>query len=349
MKFVFSFLLLILLAQFATATTPFKCDGKFYVVLVIENKSVLQEIDMLLNGTIQKRLIPLSEPQRQVTALGMSIRDMHLYGLDFDTKELLKIDAEGKIVSLGVPEALDMSLEYWAGDVDPQGTHLTVIGVDKQQGKDVRTYRISLFTTRHYAGVSSIIANVPTLMTDFVTDPTINATYAFDKTNRQIVSMNGSVIQHYQHQKIAPFLEGLFFDRNGNLFGYGSSSESEQSILYAIDKIRGGTIPIDIGAKGRYGDGCSCPHTLTFTRTITPEIVNSCDEITIHYEIINKSGIGRTISFEDVLPEGFIIEKMTNRTFTLATVESGEGTKLAVHPSIRCIDGQKCNYFTSKT
>jgi gliding motility-associated-like protein len=340
MKFVLSLLPLMLSAQIAISTTPFKCDGKFYVVMVVDNKSVLQEIDMAFNGTIQKRIIPLNEPQRQVTALGMSIRDMHLYGLDFDTKELLKIDAAGKVESLGVPEALNTSLEYWAGDVDPQGTHLTVIGMDKQKGQDVAIYRISLFTPRHYAGISSIISGVPTLITDFVADPTITAVYAFDKANRQIVTINGSSIQHYQHQKVALFLEGLFFDRQGNLFGYGSSNESEQSTLYAIDKIRGSMTPIDLGTKGRYGDGCSCPHTMTFTRTITPEIVNSCDEITIQYEIINKSGIGRTIHFEDVLPENFIIQEMTNRTFTLATVESGEGTNRLFIPRLDMLMGK---------
>lgn len=340
MKIVSVLLILIFLIQSAIATTPFICDGKFYVVMVVDNKSVLQEIYLTPSGTIQKRLIPLNQPQRQVTALGMSIRDMHLYGLDFDTKELLKIDAEGKVESLGVPEALNTSLEYWAGDVDPQGTHLTVIGMDKQKGQDVVTYRISLFTPRHYAGISSIISGVPTLITDFVADPTITVVYAFDKINRQIVTMNGSNIQHYQHQKVAPFLEGLFFDRQGNLFGYGSNNESEQSTLYAIDKIRGSMIPIDIGTKGRYGDGCSCPHTMTFTRTITPEIVNSCDEITIQYEIINKSGVGRTIHFEDVLPENFIIQEMTNRTFTLATVESGEGTNRLFIPRLDILMGK---------
>ncbi len=340
MKFVLSLLPFMLWSQMIMATTPFQCDSKFYIIMVVDNKSVLQEIDMTLSGTVQKRIIPISEPQRQVTALGMSIRDMHLYGLDFDTKELLKIDAEGNIESLGVPEALNTSLEYWAGDVDPQGTHLTVVGTDKQKGQDVAIYRISLFTPRHYAGLSSIISGLPTLITDFVADPTITAVYAFDKANRQIVTINGSTIQHYQHQKVSPFLEGLFFDRQGNLFGYGSSNESEQSTLYAIDKIRGSMTPIDVGTKGRYSDGCSCPHTITFTRTITPEIVNSCDEITIQYEIINKSGVGRTIDFEDVLPENFTIQAMTNRTFTLATVESGEGTNRLFIPRLDMLMGK---------
>lgn len=322
------------------ASTPFACDGKFYTVLSIDNKSVLQELSVSSTETVAKRTIELSQPNRQITAIGMSVKDMHLYGLDFDTKELLKIDATGKVESLGVPENLNTDLIYWAGDVSAEGNHLIVIGHNRQLQEDTHIYRIALFSPNHYAGISSVISDLPTIITDIATDPVRGVMYCFDKQNRQIAVLGGSNVTHYQHQKISPYIESIFFDRSGQLFGYGATSEWEHNTLYAIDKLRGSILPISVAARGAFGDGCSCPYTLSFERTITPENPTSCEEITIDYAITNHTGTGRVADFEDILPEDFIIESVVDHTFTLATIESAEASNAFIIPSLDILKGE---------
>ncbi len=343
MKSIFFTLLLMATTFVSQASSPFQCSGKFYTVLAVDNQSVLQELSL---SSSEKRMIPLSEPNRQITAIGISVKDMHLYGLDFDTKELLRIDANGVVEALGVPENLNTDLTYWAGDVSAEGSHLVVIAHDRQQQKDTYVFRINLFSPNYYAGITSLISNVPTIITDIATDPVRGVTYCFDKQNRQIAVFGGSSVSHYLHQKINPFIESLFFDRNGQLFGYGSSSEWEHNTLYAINKIGGNAIPVSTATKGSFGDGCSCPYTITFERTITPEQTTSCDELTVNYKIVNYSGTGRSANFEDILPSGFIIESVVDHTFTLATIESAEQTNSFLIPNLDILINE--NFITIK-
>lgn len=310
------------LAAFSQA---FTCDGSFYVIMRDNGRSFLQNIRHGNNP--ENKEIPLNDPGRRYTCLGMSIVDLHLYALDFDTKELLRIDAAGRVTSLGIPENLDLNLEYWAGDVAPEGRRLVVIGRNKTTGVDTRVFSITLDSPNHYAGSSGIISDVPTAITDIATDPIRGITYGFDKTNRQVVVLNVNQVTHHLHIAIEPVMESLFFDKNGHLFGYGATgNQQEQSILFALDKIKGGATVAESYRTGTFGDGCSCPYTMSFFRSVQPEVLAPCSEFTIEYTIINQAGIGKTgVLFEDVLPQPFTITEVTEHTWTLAEVDSGPG------------------------
>ncbi len=303
----------------------FTCDGSFFVVMRANGKSFLQHIRY--GGNPESEEAPLSEPNRRYTCLGMNIGDLHLYALDFDTKELLRINAGGLVTSLGVPENLDTDLEYWAGEVAPEGRRLIVIGRNKTTGADARVFSITLDSPNHYAGSSGVISDVPTAITDIATDPIRGITYGFDKTNRQVIVLNVNQVTHHLHKAIEPVMESLFFDKNGNLYGYGADgNQQEHSILYAIDKIKGEAVAVKSYRTGAFGDGCSCPYTMSFFRSVQPETLAPCSEFIIEYTIINHAGIGKTgVLFEDVLPAPFTITEVTEHTWTLAEVDSGPG------------------------
>lgn len=320
----------------------FPCDGSFYVVMKVNNESVLQNMWLDASNKVQTRTIALSEPNRQYTCLGLSIFDLHLYALDFDTKELLRIDANGIVTSLGIPEDLDTTLEYWAGDISPEGRQLVVIGKNKITGADVTFFRINLASSNYYAGRSSVISSYPTAITDIATDPVRGILYGYDKRNKQIVVIGTSTVSHHLHKPIPDWMESLFFDRKGNLYGYGSSgSEDEQSVLYAIDKIGGAATSLGLGKNGNLGDGCSCPYTMTFTRTISPSVLLPCSDFVIDYEIINHAGIGKTgVLFKDILPDEFTITEMVDHSFSFGRVESAEGTPELVISNLDILIGR---------
>ncbi|MEM9886893.1 MAG: gliding motility-associated C-terminal domain-containing protein [Bacteroidota bacterium] len=333
--------------SFSANSQAFLCDDSFYVIAQGNDGSFLEAIQKNAdNEVVSTRKIELSAPERQYTCLGMSIADMHLYALDFNTKELLRINALGEVSNLGVPENLNLDLEYWAGDVAPEGRRLVVIGRDKASGKDQHVFTINLVSENHYAGSAGIVSNFPAATTDLAIDPIRGVMYGYDKNQKQIIVIGTNNFTHYQHQAVEPFLEGLFFDKHGHLFAFGGS-EIEQSILYAVDKITGEVQALEATSKGRYSDGCSCPYRMKFYREIEPKVLTPCQEFTIHYTILNEAGQGKaSIYFEDVLPEEVTILEMTEHSFTLATVESGAGSNKLVIPNLDVLIGK--NVITIK-
>ncbi|MCB0629104.1 MAG: gliding motility-associated C-terminal domain-containing protein [Saprospiraceae bacterium] len=320
----------------------FLCDHTFYVIMQENGESRLYNFRLEEGNELRRIQIPLSEPQRRYTCLGMSIEDLYMYALDYDTKELLRIDASGKVTSLGVPDHLDIALEYVAGDVMPEGRRLFVVGRDKASGRDKEVYSINLTVDNYYAGSAGLVSNYPTYITDLATDPITGVTYGYDKANKQLVVLGTNNVSHHNHQKIEPAFESLFFDEKGNLYGYGSNAGgAEQSTLYAIDKVKGGATRITSNVAGQFGDGCSCPATMTFTRTIRPDRVFPCSEVTIDYRIVNHSGIGKTdIVFEDVLPPEWTIAAVEEHTFTLANIEKGVGGNELYIPILDVLIGE---------
>jgi gliding motility-associated-like protein len=331
-----------LLGTVSVFPQAFPCDHTFYVILQEKGESRLYNFRLEDGNQLSRKLIPLSEPQRRYTCVGMSIEDMHIYALDYDTKELLRIDAAGKVSSLGVPEHLDTSLEYLAGEVTPEGRRLFVVGRDKVTGVDKEVYNINLTVYNYYAGSAGLVSNYPTTITDVATDPISGVTYGYDRANRQLVVIGVNSVSHHNHQKIEPAFESLFFDERGQLYGYGGNSGgTEQSMLYAIDKIKGGVNLIKADVAGLNGDGCSCPATMTFTRTLTPDRVFPCSEVRIDYRINNRSGIGKTdIVFEDLLPEILTITAIDEHTFTLAKIENGVGGNQLYIPILDILIGE---------
>lgn len=335
MKTPLLYFLLLLTSSPVLLAQAFQCDKRFYIVGRNNSGSFLEACTLSLEGEIQKERIELSAPERQYTCLGLSIDDMHLYALDFNSKELLRINANGAVENLGVPENLNTELEYWAGTVSPSGRTLTVIGYSKVEQKDKVVYSISLLREDYYAGIISIVSTFPTALADLALDPTRGVLYGFDKQQQQIIVIGTNTITHHQHKKVTAYAEGLFFDEFGQLYAYGGGGVSEQTALYKVDKISGEFERIANLTQGRFGDACSCPYRLKFERTVTPEVLVPCEEFTIQYTILNTAGEGKTgVLLEDILPESVVITEVVEHTFTLATIESDVGTSLFYIPNL---------------
>ncbi|MEM1327290.1 MAG: gliding motility-associated C-terminal domain-containing protein [Bacteroidota bacterium] len=324
-------------ALFAQA---FQCNDRFYLIGQSAAGSFLEANYWDENGTLRAEEITLSEPDRQYTCLGMSIQDMHLYALDFNTKELLRINADGQVDNLGVPEALRTDLEYWAGYVAPEGRRLVVVGYDKTEGRDKEIYSINLVREGNYAGVTQVVSTLPTQITDISLDPVYGTLYGYDKRNKQIVSIGTNSITHHQHRKVGELVEGLFFDEFGQLYAYGGG-EIEQSTLYKINKFNGEFETIASVTRGQFSDACSCAFRMRFERTVTPHYIVPCEPFTIEYTIFNSAGEGKTGGFlEDILPESIVITEVVDHTFTLATIESGVSSSVFSIPNLDILIGE---------
>lgn len=312
------------------AGQPLTCDGAFYLTTVSGSGSQLHRIERNPETrVIRSEEIPLSEPSTRLTCLGLSVQDMYLYALDFNTYELLRIDRAGRITRLGIPEKLDtQNYDYFAGEVGPGGGSLTVIAREKGTGLDKALYNISLTGPRYVANPLTIISENGVALTDLATDPTTGIRYGFDKIGKRIVVLNGGSITTYKHQNLPVMVSSLFFDRKGDLYGYGDpGGGSNYTELFYLNKNTGKEEGLWQGPSGGETDGCSCPFTVTFTRTVTPAVVLPCSEILIEYRITNYTGVGRLSTvFEDELPAPFTISSVEPGSTSIFIMRSGPGS-----------------------
>lgn len=316
----------------------FPCDGAFYFASTNqEGESRFYRLQMKeADRSFEVEEIPLiSDRKRHLTCLGYNVKDRMIYGLDFNSYELLRIDQEGNLNSLGVPENLDTSFLYYAGDMTADGRRLVVIARNPVTGLDERVYSIQVNDPpRYYAGFFPVVSDVPVAMSDISVDPLVGVTYGFDYLGGQLVetSRNGSTTAHHSPFPIDKVSEGfgaLFFGRSGQLYGLASPGRpgGEQNSLYMINKSRGGTEKIGTAAGGADTDGCGCPFMIEFYKEISPAEIVGCQEVRIDYVINNHAGIGQVYTrVEDMLPEIMQIKELQMENLFTVEVKSGVGS-----------------------
>lgn len=333
MRVGYSFSLLISLLMGASGIVlgqKFACDGSMYYVATDQSDvSHLYRIAIEENGqSFGTREVRLDTSQkRHITAIGYNVRDQFIYGLDFNTYELLQIRQNGEVNSFGIPENLDTSFVYYAGEMTADGKSLLVIAHNKNLGVDERIYSIPINNQPYpYAGYLSIVSDLPVAMADITVDPYVGTLYAFDNLNAQVVETSQSGFTSGTHRKfeqVEPRFGALFFDIKGQMYGLGGTG-SIQNRLYHIDKVTGSTNDLDESSGGQDSDGCGCPFTIEILKTITPDTIYECGTVYIEYNVINRAGIGQVgVSMEDLLPPEFEITSITIPSSLSATIKSG--------------------------
>lgn len=334
---ILAILCLSLFISASVTAQEFPCDGSFYFVATNSDtgSKFYRMFKKGLNNSFDYEELPFDNPgKRHITCLGYNTRDQKIYGLDFNTYELLRIERNGKIQSLGVPVNLDTTYKYYAGEMTPDGRGLMVIARNPKTGIDDRVYMVRVNSPPdHYAGYFSIISDVPVAMSDLTIDPVVGVTYGFDLLNGQIVvtDLTGltstSLVRKFE--KISQGFGSLFFDRNGQMYGLGSPGRDggEQSVLYEIEKGSGKSSRLASIVGGRDTDGCACPYTIEFQKRINPVKIVGCDQVTIEYSVINRAGIGQLgINLLDHLPPDFNIVDIIMDNIFLVNIHSGIGS-----------------------
>lgn len=336
LKFIFLSIICMTMLLFNLKGQEFPCDGSIYYVgtnTVVGSKLYKLNVDPLTRQ-IRTEELPLSNPDgRHITALGYNVRDRMLYGLDFNTNELLRINSQGDLQVLAQKE-IDPVYEFYSGGMSANGRRLLLIGRNKDTGQDDRLYSIQVNEPGYPIGFFALNANRPVKMTDYAINPRTGIGYSFDEDRQQLVEMSdsGFAFTDLGHKEVNQVFGALFFDRGGNLYGIGRSGggSGEQTTIYGIDKGTGLTERITQVPGGRDADACGCPYTLDFKKRIYPKAVDGCGEITIEYSSLNHGGIGQVgVQLRDTLPEGFMITsvELPQEDVFIRKI-SGEGTNI---------------------
>lgn len=320
MKWILSIVFFVL-GSTAMIGQQFECDGEFYLVIYTESKgeSVLYQISE--NGDkFSYKEIQLSEARR-LTGLFYNLLDKYLYAIDVNTNELIKMTSEGQVSSQGVIEDLSSDFVISAGHFHPSGEAPFFPAYEKAFEKDTRIYSLNLQRAR--VGYLGITGAHPVKVLDLATDPFTGTMFGFDNLRGTILQMSVSgttASLDFENTGISD-IDALFFNKEGTLFGYSPSSG-----MYEIDINDGSLKRLVKVPEGTHADGCSCPYTYSFEKTVAPREVLPCETFEVAYNFTNYTGGGRIVfNFKDSFPEGFeIVDMDTDVLQTFSIVNDDE-------------------------
>jgi gliding motility-associated-like protein len=334
--------ILCLLSQ-ALIAQPVACDGSVYYASGAANTNQLKKLNInAVSGEITESILTLDDDSYTLTCLGYNVRDEFIYALDAETKAFLRIDGEGHVTNLGVPENLNLDYEFSAGLCLAHGRDFVFVGHDPVSNTDKELYSINIEAPAPYAGRVPILSDGNVRIEDMVIDPITGTFYAFDGLNQQLVFLNiGGLVSSYQHESISKDIRGLFFNHKGTLFGIGNG-------LYQFDKTTGEATKISEESVGLLGDACGCPFTFEYYTHISPASTLPCTELTIEYDFVNTSGTPRSwLMLKDTFPEGFQITEVNN-ILAPAIIVNGVGSNILFIDRFEVLLGEQSSNFTIK-
>ena len=298
-------ILFFFIARTLSLAQPFSCDGAIHLIVYddYEKETILYTLTVQ-DGYWEQKKTFLSE-KRKLTALVYNVSDNFLYCLDSKSFEVIKIEKNGQLFSLGRPRNIDTTLIFHAATISPDGRGMMLISYSPNQEKNISFHNVNLSGQGGLGGAFGVTSAFPANVGDFATDPITGAIYGYDNKNKSLVTVGiGGAISSltYPSTEVSD-MDAVFFDREGQLYGYSPSRG-----LYKINKANGRIQYLERGPQGDYADGCSCPYTYEFTKEIIPSKILMCDTFEVEYFFKNRLGIAQAwITLEDSFPQDFEI------------------------------------------
>jgi len=318
-------------------TQEIDCDNSVYITTHLSTGSGLYRLQVD-NGISNLEEIFVDNQQYHLGCLGYSVVDKMIYALEYNTYELLRINALGEITNLGVPKGLDTTLIYNSGVIFPGGRDFFIIGKEESENRDVAFYAIDIFDLR--ATPLALVSDGDVRVQDMARNPNDGTVYGYDAQQQKLITVSLGQVSNYQFPSISEDFTSLFFDKGGQLYGLGRSGE-----ISKIDRITGLATPLANGPAGDDADACSCPYTFEFYKHVYPKEVLPCQEVTIEYTFFNTSGSARTaLRLLDELPAGLTITNIAFQSESNkfnARINSGIGTNLVDLSRIEILLGRK--------
>ncbi len=327
----------LMLGGIAINAQDFECDGAAYIVVYGQSlgRSVLYKVIQQSDTKFVYEATELSETRR-LTGLAYNVLDKHLYALDADTYELIRIYSDGTLEALRVPENIDSTLLFNAGTISPDGAGIFFFAYDQEREEDIRFYTLNLSRENFYIGYLGVTGENPVSIHDFATDPTTGLMYGYDNKQNTLVQIGigGEVASLSYPNTGVSNISGVFFNRKGDFFAY-----SAQRGMYALNKQNGEMQFLGKGPEGTHGDACSCPYSYQFEKDISPRNILPCEEFEVTYTYINHLGIGQTwLTLRDTFPEGFEIVSIDSDILSSINIVDTSPNILALENIIYLMD-----------
>lgn len=289
---------------------PFSCDGRFFITGTPFNGAssiILSAFPDDIGPTLAWDTVVVTN-NHYIGPIGYSVLDNHIYAFDTASFEVLRINAVGGIDILGsIKDKIDTNFVFHAGCVTPEGRKFSLIGRSSIENTDRVLYNVRLDDDTLRVGQNSLVTQGQLLLNDLAYDPHFGVLYGFDEANRKLVQISGGLATGFNFQSTDPgvLMNGLFFGRDGQLYGYGRSegSNGTDNTLFSISKKTGAVTALKSILRSERSDACACPYEIVLERSYSPREALPCDTVELIYSVTNHSGfIYRNISLNDVLP-----------------------------------------------
>ncbi len=315
-------------AFWVNGQVPFDCNGQFFIGVNGTGNSTLYAMNA--NPTGNGLLIfPPNLTVKSTNAIGFRKKDHLIYG--YESGKIFTLDKNGlysEITNVQVTPGVD----YFGGDVSADGKYYVMVGGKTVNGvyQDVELVKIDLEDPQFGQTVLPFSGEIVRTF-DIAFDPTNGLLYGLDVNKARIFildSETGAVTTVFPSDPSGQVAGALFFDGFGNLFSYGTFDSPLKNTLYSIDKNTGAMQVIASGPGSGGGDGCSCPYTISLSKSVFPESVYSCSEVAYTFTIHNLTDSTLPgLTLEDHLPSGFQIVDLSQNLFGGQAV-SGIGSGL---------------------
>ncbi|MEM9719633.1 MAG: gliding motility-associated C-terminal domain-containing protein [Bacteroidota bacterium] len=318
-------LLFFSLFSYQGRSQTFPCDNSFYLTQTSKsspNSSLIRMSKDTLTGVWEQEQISPDLGYR-VSTLGYRVQDNLLYGITQPDLKLIQINGLGEVKELAnlIERGLDTSRwDFFCGDVAPGGHIFYLIGQEKETGTAVLACTIRL---RPNYRVGSISFNSIEAMhiDDLAYDPIYGIINTYDRNSNTLtaVSQSGSATNYFS--QINPDIgavAGLVFDKEGVLWGIarGSAENRTNNRLIRFNKFNGEIQERVEIPPGEEVSACSCPYSLDYFKSISPDTTSGCERLVLSYSIINKTGTGQAnVVLRDTLPKGLQVDSILKQPF----------------------------------
>jgi len=299
--------LIIFFGMFAHSQTPFECNGDFYVCMKIDGNEQLNRVNII--SPTSATFSSIGIPQPEYNAMGYNFVDNYIYATN-PAHEVLRISNNGSTENLGVPSNLPLLERVYGGDVDALG-NMVLLGRDIPHTLyfiDLASFPLSVQRTVELTEYVDI--------TDIAVHPYTGFLYGFDKDNdKRVVRINPTTGElNYIGANQALNIDGtgaVWFDSNGNLYGYGRrDGDNSYNALFSFDIDTGDATFMVDGPDASSSDGCACAYSLDLLLE-TDKTNYQTGEI-IEYTVTISNGttqVLNNVDFHVNLPDGL---KLTN-------------------------------------
>ncbi len=293
----------------AVAQRPFTCEDQFFLTLSTNPPSLNEVIIDPRSTQVSFRSIN-SNLRIDVNAAGYRSTDNFIYCISPDTRQLVRLDADGQATILATLP-LNSSHAYFAGDVTPDGRYLVLIGTAallSGLGLAADLVRVDLEDPAYRTTTTNI--NTVARIFDIAFHPVTGVLYGYDTQSQRLLRIDATSgrIDFPFPSTNAPVATGsLFFDAYARLFAYGSrTATTDQNSFYEIDPTTGRSTFLTTGAVAESSDGCSCPYTVELSKTVMPQSSFPCTDVEYTFQIVNSSKRPHQgLRLQDRLPPGF--------------------------------------------
>ena len=303
--------LCLLLSALGYSQQPITLEGQIFIV--VDGTREFGEVGIDPSNNAIKFNILNPDIGAELHVLAFNRADRFLYGFDYTTGVLHRIDANGDREAVG-EISVSQAYAWLAGDITADGRYLTMIGSDNTADQvlvqvDLQTAGFP-FTSQPLPGVTNLA--------DITYHPVTGLLYGFDAEVNQLVRIvptNGTITA-ISAMNGENTVQGLYTDAFGELRGFGTSNSGVVGAIYKMSEDHFGERRLATGPAYKIQDLACAHYTVGFQTGVDPLLSFPCTDVVYTYRLGNTTDevFGNTRVTHE-LPEGLEFTQVLQNGF----------------------------------